>query len=94
MDPAFLTCCILVVVGVAVGLILAFIGAIQFERYGASIYVADLVGIFEIDAGQLRQGEIALAFLGCADLAFHCIACTQTPFADLVRRDIDIVRPS
>jgi phospholipid/cholesterol/gamma-HCH transport system permease protein len=36
---------IAVLVSYLLGLILAFIGAIQFERYGASIYVADLVGI-------------------------------------------------
>ena len=28
-----------------IGLIIAFIGAIQFQRFGAAIYVADLVGI-------------------------------------------------
>ncbi len=36
---------IAVLVSYLLGLILAFIWAIQFERYGASIYVADLVGI-------------------------------------------------
>ncbi len=54
--------------------------------------VADRIGIVEIDAGELGQREIALAVLGRADLAFDRVAGAQAPFADLVGRNIDIVR--
>jgi phospholipid/cholesterol/gamma-HCH transport system permease protein len=36
---------IVALINFLVGLILAFVGAIQLQRFGASIYVADLVGI-------------------------------------------------
>jgi phospholipid/cholesterol/gamma-HCH transport system permease protein len=36
---------IVALIGFLIGLIIAFIGAIQFQRFGAAIYVADLVGI-------------------------------------------------
>jgi phospholipid/cholesterol/gamma-HCH transport system permease protein len=36
---------IVAIVNVLVGAILAFIGAVQFRKFGAGIYVADLVGI-------------------------------------------------
>jgi hypothetical protein len=55
--------------------------------------VAHRIGIVEIDLGQLGEREIALAILGRADLAFDRVAGAQAPFADLVGRDIDIVRP-
>ena len=53
--------------------------------------VADGLGIVEIDRTELGQREIALAFLGAADLAFDRVAGAQAEFADLVRRDIDVV---
>src|SRR5271167_1390776 len=41
------------------GLILAFVGAIQFQRFGAAVYVADLVGI-----GMVRElGAMVTAIL-------------------------------
>jgi phospholipid/cholesterol/gamma-HCH transport system permease protein len=36
---------IIALISFLIGLIIAFIGAIQFQRFGAAIYVADLVGI-------------------------------------------------
>src|SRR5215467_12002773 len=36
---------IVTLISFLVGLILAFVGAIQLEQFGAQIYVADLVGI-------------------------------------------------
>jgi phospholipid/cholesterol/gamma-HCH transport system permease protein len=49
------------------GLILAFIGAIQFERYGASIYVADLVGIGMVrDMGALMTAIVMAGRSGAA----------------------------
>ena len=42
-----------------IGLILAFVGAVQFQRFGAAIYVADLVGI-----GMVRElGAMMTAIL-------------------------------
>jgi phospholipid/cholesterol/gamma-HCH transport system permease protein len=49
------------------GLILAFIGAIQFERYGASLYVADLVGIGMVrDMGALMTAIVMAGRSGAA----------------------------
>lgn len=49
------------------GLILAFIGAIQFEKYGASIYVADLVGIGMVrDMGALMTAIVMAGRSGAA----------------------------
>ena len=39
---------IVAMINVLVGLILAFVGAIELTRFGASIYVADLVGIASV----------------------------------------------
>ncbi|MFM1941349.1 MAG: hypothetical protein RI897_331 [Verrucomicrobiota bacterium] len=44
-----------------VGLILAFVGAVQLERFGASIYVADLVGI----AMAREMGCVMVAIVLC-----------------------------
>ena len=53
--------------------------------------VLDLLGVFEIDRGDLEQGEIALAFLGAADRSFGGVAGAQAEAADLGGRDVDIV---
>ena len=53
--------------------------------------VLDLLGVLEIDGGDLQQGEIALAFLGRADRAFGGVAGAQAEAADLGGGDIDIV---
>jgi len=47
----------------------------------------------EIDAVDLEQGEIALAFLRRADLPLDRVAGAQAEAAHLARADIDIVRP-
>ncbi len=55
--------------------------------------VTHCIGIVVVDLDQLGDREIALAVARGADLAFDRIAGAQAPFADLVRRNIDIVRP-
>jgi hypothetical protein len=44
-----------------------------------------------IDAVDLDQGEVALAFLGRADLAFDGVAGAQVEAAHLARADVDVV---
>jgi hypothetical protein len=55
--------------------------------------VPDLVGLLEIDGVDLEQGEVALAFLGRADLALDSVAGAQAEAAYLAGADIDVVRP-
>jgi hypothetical protein len=43
-------------------------------------------------SGKLGDREIAFAVLGRADLALHGVAGAQAPFADLVGRNVDVVR--
>ena len=50
---------IVILTSFLIGLILAFVGAVQFQRFGAAIYVADLVGI-----GMVRElGAMMTAIL-------------------------------
>ncbi|HVT58203.1 MAG TPA: ABC transporter permease [Thermoanaerobaculia bacterium] len=50
-----------------VGLILAFVGAVQLERFGASIYVADLVGIAMVrEMGAMMTGIVMAGRTGAA----------------------------
>jgi phospholipid/cholesterol/gamma-HCH transport system permease protein len=50
-----------------VGLILAYMGALQLERFGAQIYVADLVGIAMVrEVGALMTGIIMAGRTGAA----------------------------
>jgi len=50
-----------------VGLILAFVGAIELRRFGASIYVADLVGIASVrEMGCIMTGIILCGRTGAA----------------------------
>ena len=53
----------------------------------------DLFGVLEIHARKLGQGEIAFAFLRSPDLAFHRVTGAQAHLADLIGRDVDVVRP-
>jgi phospholipid/cholesterol/gamma-HCH transport system permease protein len=54
-------------IGVLVGLILAFIGAIQLQRFGAQVYVADLVGIAMLRImGAVMTGVIVAGRIGAA----------------------------
>jgi 3-hydroxyisobutyrate dehydrogenase len=53
--------------------------------------VAQLLGVVEVDLVDLRHGEVALAVLGCADLAFHGVAGAQAEAADLLGADLDVV---
>ncbi len=48
-------------------------------------------GLFEVDLAHLQKGEVALAFLGRADLAFDRIARAQRKAPDLRGRHVDVV---
>src|SRR5690606_38070491 len=53
--------------------------------------VADRIGVVIVDARELGQREIAFAVLRRADLAFDRVTGAQSPFADLVWRNVDVV---
>ena len=58
---------IVAIVSFLMGLILAFVGAIQLQAFGATIYVADLVGIAMVrDMGALMTGIIMAGRTGAA----------------------------
>lgn len=58
---------IVALVSFLLGVILAFVGAIQLERFGAAIYVADLVGIAMVrDMAALMTGIVMAGRSGAA----------------------------
>ncbi len=58
---------IVAMINFLVGLILAFVGAIELRRFGASIYVADLVGIASVrEMGCIMTGIILCGRTGAA----------------------------
>ncbi|HUL51074.1 MAG TPA: ABC transporter permease, partial [Candidatus Nitrosotalea sp.] len=58
---------IVALINFLVGLILAFVGAVELMRFGASIYVADLVGIATVrEMGCLMTGIIMCGRTGAA----------------------------
>jgi len=58
---------IVAMINFLVGLILAFVGAVELTRFGASIYVADLVGIATVrEMGCLMTGIILCGRTGAA----------------------------
>ena len=58
---------IVAMINFLVGLILAFVGAVQLMRFGASIYVADLVGIASVrEMGCIMTGIILCGRTGAA----------------------------
>lgn len=58
---------IVAMINFLVGLILAFVGAIQLQRFGATIYVADLVGIATVrEMGCVMTGIILCGRTGAA----------------------------
>src|SRR6266496_4144306 len=58
---------IVAMINFLVGLILAFVGAIELQRFGASIYVADLVGIATVrEMGCIMTGIIVCGRTGAA----------------------------
>ncbi len=58
---------IVAIVSFLMGLILAFVGAIQLQAFGATIYVADLVGIAMVrDMGALMTGIVMAGRTGAA----------------------------
>ena len=58
---------IVALINFLVGLILAFVGAIELQRFGASIYVADLVGIATVrEMGSIMTGIILCGRTGAA----------------------------
>ena len=58
---------IVAMINFLVGLILAFVGALELARFGASIYVADLVGIATVrEMGAIMTGIILCGRTGAA----------------------------
>src|SRR5262249_17456913 len=58
---------IVAMINFLVGLIIAFVGAIELVRFGASIYVADLVGIATVrEMGCIMTGIILCGRTGAA----------------------------
>jgi len=58
---------IVAMINFLVGLILAFVGAIELQRFGASIYVADLVGLATVrEMGCIMTGIILCGRTGAA----------------------------
>jgi phospholipid/cholesterol/gamma-HCH transport system permease protein len=58
---------IVALINFLIGLILAFVGATQLERFGASIYTADLVGIATVrEMGAIMTGIIMCGRTGAA----------------------------
>jgi len=58
---------IVTLISFLVGVIMAFVGAIQLEKFGAEIYVADLVGIAVVhEMGALMSGIIMAGRTGAA----------------------------
>src|SRR5262245_726803 len=58
---------IVAMINFLVGLILAFVGAIELKRFGASIYVADLVGIATVrEMGCIMTGIIVCGRTGAS----------------------------
>jgi phospholipid/cholesterol/gamma-HCH transport system permease protein len=58
---------IVAMINFLVGLILAFVGAVQLQRFGASLYVADLVGIATVrELGCVMTGIILCGRTGAA----------------------------
>jgi len=58
---------IVALINFLVGLILAFVGAVQLQKFGASIYVADLVGIATVrEMGCIMTGIILCGRTGAA----------------------------
>jgi phospholipid/cholesterol/gamma-HCH transport system permease protein len=58
---------IVAMINFLMGLILAFVGALELERFGASIYVADLVGIATVrEMGCIMTGIILCGRTGAA----------------------------
>lgn len=58
---------IVAMINCLVGLILAFVGAIELQRFGASIYVSDLVGIATVrEMGCIMTGIILCGRTGAA----------------------------
>ena len=58
---------IVALINFLIGLILAFVGATQLERFGASIYTADLVGVATVrEMGAIMTGIIMCGRTGAA----------------------------
>jgi phospholipid/cholesterol/gamma-HCH transport system permease protein len=58
---------IITLISFLVGLILAFVGAVQLQQFGASIYVADLVGIAMVrEMGAMMTGIVMAGRTGAA----------------------------
>ena len=76
---------IVTLISVLVGMILAFVGAIQLEQFGAEIYVADLVGIGM--AREMGAMMTAVIMAGRTGAAFSAHLGTMT-----LNEEIDALR--
>ncbi len=54
--------------------------------------IGDALGVFAVDRLDAQQGEIALGFLGRANLALNDVPIAQAKSADLAGADVDVVR--
>jgi len=54
---------------------------------------AHCIGIIEIDLGKAGERKIALPIARRADFAFDSVTGAQAPFAHLIGRDVNIIRP-
>jgi phospholipid/cholesterol/gamma-HCH transport system permease protein len=58
---------IITLISFLVGVIMAFVGAVQLEKFGASIYIADLVGIAVVrEMGAMMTGIVMAGRTGAA----------------------------
>jgi hypothetical protein len=67
------------------------LGGVQRRQVLEQDLVLGGLGRFAVDLVDLDQGEVTLAFLGRADLAFDGVAGVQVEAAHLARADVDVV---
>ncbi len=77
--------------GRILGLELEPLGRIERREVVEVDLVLRRLGVLEVDLRDLEESEVALAFLGRADLAFDGVARAQREAADLGGRDVDVV---
>src|SRR5580704_14696565 len=68
------------------------VGWIQRRQVVEKYLAARNFRVFEVDGFDFDQSEVAFAVLGRAHLAGYGVASAQIEFADLRRRDVDVVR--
>src|SRR3546814_4809701 len=76
---------IVAIVNVLVGGILAFVGAVQLRRFGAEIYVADLVGIAMVREMAVVMTAIVMAGRTGGAYAAHIATLQANPAIDALQ---------